>query len=129
MHSKDPLLTQQDLEEIQYLEESLWRVETRYDSQFMDRILSSDFFEFGRSGRCYSRAQMFAEEGSFDEIAATLPLPEFCARYLSDDVVQVTYISEIIQDGVTVYGNRSSIWSRFNETWQLRFHQGTPVQK
>ncbi|MBL4908051.1 MAG: DUF4440 domain-containing protein [Sneathiella sp.] len=129
MHSSDHLLNQRDFQEIQSLEESLWRSETRFNNRLMDKIFSADFFEFGRSGQRYSRTQMFAENGTLKEITATLPLPEFSARYLSDDIVQVTYISEVIQDGVKLYGNRSAIWSRTRDTWQLRFHQGTPFQK
>jgi len=70
---------------------------------------------------------MMFEPGIFDEIKATLPLPQFHARYLSDNVVQVTYVSEVIYDGEKELANRSSIWARVRDGWQLRFHQGTPA--
>lgn len=127
MHSADQLLSESDLAEIRRLEESLWLAQSRFDNELMDQTFAADFFEFGRSGRRYLRAEMMFEPGTFDEIKATLPLPHFHARYLSDDIVQVTYVSEVIYDGEKELANRSSIWARAGDGWQLRFHQGTPV--
>ena len=127
MHVADRLLKQKDLDHIRRLEESLWRAETRYDAALMERTFAPDFFEFGRSGRTYARAEMIFEAESRVEIQATLPLPAFRARHLSDDIVQTTYVSEVEYDGVIERAHRSSIWSRASDGWQLRFHQGTPV--
>lgn len=129
MHSSDRTLEEDVLEEIRRLEESLWQAESRFDNALMDKTFAQDFFEFGRSGRTYSRAEMMFEEGSFGEIAATIPLPEFRARHITDDVVQTTYVSAVVYDGKTLRGNRSSIWSRVDGTWQLSFHQGTPIEE
>lgn len=60
------------------------------------------------------------------DIGATIPLPEFQARLISDDVVQTTYVSELRTGDLVELGRRSSIWSRIDGRWQLRFHQGTP---
>lgn len=128
MYSSDRTLEKEVFIEIRRLEESLWQAECRYDNVLMDKIFAVDFFEFGRSGRTYSRTEMMFEEGTFNEIAATLPLPEFHARYITDDVIQTTYISKVVYDGETLCGNRSSIWSRIDGAWQLRFHQGTPTE-
>lgn len=128
MHLSDRTLEREVLSEIRRLEESLWQAKSRFDNALMDETFAADFFEFGRSGRTYSRTEMMFEEGTFNEIAATLPLPEFRARYLTDDVIQTTYISEVVYDGETLCGNRSSIWSRIDGAWQLRFHQGTPTE-
>lgn len=129
MHSSDLTLEEDVLTEIRLLEESLWQAESRFDNTLMDKTFAHDFFEFGRSGRTYSRTEMMFEEGIFGEIAATIPLPKFHARYLADDVVQATYVSEVVYDGKTLRGNRSSIWSRIDGSWQLRFHQGTPIEE
>ncbi len=128
MHDSDKILDKDTLAEIQTLEESLWRAETRYNYKFMDRMFSPDFFEFGRSGKTYSRTEMILNEGKTGEIAATIPLPKFHARYLTDDVVQTIYVSEVKYDGKLLRANRSSIWSRLDGLWQLRFHQGTPIE-
>ncbi len=37
-------LTQADIAQLQELEESLWRSETRFDLSFMDQTLAPDFF-------------------------------------------------------------------------------------
>ena len=127
MHSADRLLDPCDLDILRKLEEDLWRTETRFDNAVMEGIFASDFFEFGQSGRTYARAEMFFEPGTFRTIEATFPLPDFHARHLSDDIVQVTYVSEVVHDRKTVRANRSSIWSRVPGGWALRFHQGTPI--
>ena len=91
----------------------------------MDQILAPDFFEFGRSGRVYRRADTLAV--SAGPIDARLPLMNFEARLLDVNVAQVTYVSAVTYDGVELRGLRSSIWSRTGNGWELRFHQGTPI--
>jgi len=108
------------------LEESLWRSETRFDPAYMDRILAPDFFEFGRSGRTYTREDTLAAPAH--EIDARLPLENFAAHPIASNVFLVTYVSEVTYEEVEV-GNRSSLWSRTDAGWQLRFHQGTPVHR
>ncbi|GAB5468977.1 MAG: hypothetical protein Kilf2KO_20070 [Rhodospirillales bacterium] len=128
LHDSDRVLTDALFEEIRRLEESLWRAETRFDKALMDSIFAQDFFEFGRSGRTYARAEMFFDKEEFQEIDATVPLPEFHARHISDEVIQTTYVSEVPYDGAVQRGNRSSIWSNLDGVWRLRFHQGTPLE-
>ena len=106
------------------LEESLWRAETRFDYEFMDKVVARDSFEFGRSGRIYERADTLS--AGRQPIDAVLPLPNLKIRLLNEDTAQVTYDSAITDKGVVVYGRRSSIWSRTGKGRVLRFHQGTP---
>lgn len=112
---------------LRVLEESLWRSETRFDDALMEATFAPDFFEFGRSGRRYTRSEMLLGHMSGTPIDAELPLRAFQARWLTDTVAQVTYISAVIYAGQTEYANRSSIWSLDDAVWQLRFHQGTPT--
>jgi len=128
MHEADQLVVGDVYEELRTKEENLWRTEPRFDTDLMDKYFASDFFEFGRSGRMYSRAQMIFNQSEAQEIEAKLPLENFHARYLTEDVVQITYISELLWEGEIMRGNRSSIWSKTDGRWQLRFHQGTPVE-
>ena len=118
-------LTGEEKRELEQLEEGLWVAETRFDIDWMERRLAPDFFEFGRSGRVYRREDTLAIESQ--TIDARLPLKDFKARLISPDVALVTYISAVTYEGVEDIGNRSSIWSRTERGWQLRFHQGTPV--
>jgi hypothetical protein len=83
-----------------------------------------DFFEFGRSGRTYTREQTLAAPRHF--IDAKLPLSALKIRLLDRDTAHVTYSSAVKYEGVVEHGRRSSVWSRTESGWVLRFHQGTP---
>ena len=66
------MLRRFDLEELQGLEEGMWRSDTRGGREWVDTHLASDFFELGLSGRRYDRGEVLdAEVG---EIDAVLPL-------------------------------------------------------
>jgi hypothetical protein len=119
-------ISNEDFHALKVLEESMWIASTRFNNDYMERTLSPDFFEFGCSGRIYRREDMLpiTEEGK--EIKATIPLKEFRVLPLAQNVVQVTYISEVIYEEVQIC-NRSSIWIKTASGWQMRFHQGTPV--
>ena len=117
-------LRREDRDELERLEEELWRPETRFDNRRMKELMAPDSLEFGRSGRIYRREDSLGlPPGPID---AVLPLPGFSARLLHPDVAQVTYDSAVTYDGVVQRARRSSIWSRTPGGWRLRFHQGTP---
>ena len=113
-----------DIKEIEQLEEALWKSDTRYDLNFQEKRFAPDFFEFGRSGRTYEREQMIRTDQP--EIRATLPLKNFKVRKIDEYTILVTYISEVQYDSLE-RGNRSSLWSMFDDGWKLRFHQGTAI--
>ena len=116
--------SKQDRDMLERLEVELWRTETRFDQKRMDEVIAPDFFEFGRSGRTYQRADTLAIPSG--PINAIIPLPDFRVRLLHPDVAQVTYNSAVTYAGVVQRARRSSIWSRTPDGWVLRFHQGTP---
>ena len=118
-------ISKQDFEDLRLLEEGLWCTDVRFDLEKMDRILAPDFFEFGRSGRAYERANILGLEAH--QIKAKLPLPDFKVRLLAPDIAQVTYISIVTYEQGEERSRRSSIWSRTRNGWQLRFHQGTAI--
>jgi hypothetical protein len=120
-------ITKDVRKELTRLEESLWRAETRYDRDYMERILAPDFFEFGRSGRIYQREDTLGSRGG--EIKAVIPFKNFQMRALAPNVVQVTYVSEVEYDGEIDIGNRSSLWVKTPDGWKLTFHQGTAVNR
>ncbi|MDZ7654173.1 MAG: DUF4440 domain-containing protein [Burkholderiaceae bacterium] len=119
-------LSDSDRAQLTQLEESLWRAATRFDLGFMEKTLSPDFFEFGRSGRVWSHEQILDMAGR--TIDATLPLPNLSVRLLDADTAHLTYDSAVVSDGVVEHAHRSSIWSRTASGWMLRFHQGTPFR-
>lgn len=114
-----------DREDLENLEEGLWRAETRFDPEWMERVLSSDFFEFGRSGRVHGRHECL--EVDRQPINSRLPLKDLRIRLITRDVAQVIYVSAVTYNGEVEYGNRSSIWIRNEHGWQLVFHQGTAI--
>jgi hypothetical protein len=108
------------------LEESLWRVETRGDIAVMADLLLSDFFEFGRSGRTWQRADIL--ESPVSAFEAVLPLPGLTVRLLGATTALLTYTSIVTREGIVEHARRSSIWSRVDGRWRLYFHQGTPCR-
>ncbi|MCU0951433.1 MAG: nuclear transport factor 2 family protein [Burkholderiaceae bacterium] len=120
-------LSAQDIADLTALEEAMWRAETRFDRAFMERALSADFCELGRSGRTYTREQALAI-GPEESIKAMFPLPNLRIRLLAPDVAQLTYDSRVEYEGQIEHAHRSSIWTRSAAGWQLRFHQGTPFE-
>lgn len=118
-------LEDSDIDELRKLEESLWVEATRFDPLYMDRVLAPEFFEFGRSGRIYSRRECLAVM-SGGPIGARLPLPNFTVQELDANIALVTYRSEVTYDPLQA-ANRSSLWVRANNDWRLVFHQGTPA--
>ena len=119
-------LSSRDRRDLERLEEGLWRADMRFDPKRMDDILAPDFFEFGRSGRIYRREDTL--DTPAQPILARLPLMQFRARLLDANVAHVTYVSAVTYEGVEELANRSSIWSRTESGWQLRFHQGTAIE-
>jgi hypothetical protein len=125
----DTSLQPADVETLTRLEESLWQTETRYDPVLMDRLFADDFFEFGRSGRVYTREDLILPASAKRPIHVCLPLPRLRFTVIDTNSVLVTYVSEVRREsGEVERANRSSIWSRHNGAWKLRFHQGTPIQ-
>ena len=119
-------LSEQDRRRLELLEEGLWRAETRFDREWMEGILAPGFFEFGRSGRVYSREDTLGIPAR--PIDVRLPLADFDARPLSPDIAQVTYTSVETYAGDEQVTNRSSLWARTGDGWQLLFHQATGVE-
>ena len=113
-----------DLTSLRSLELSLWRSETRHDRSYMEATLALEAFEFGRSGRRYTRAELLPAVNDRQDIDASLH--DLTVHGLSAEVALVTYISEVHYADGTEWANRSSIWDRLSGRWQLRFHQGTP---
>ncbi len=115
---------QNEQDKLKELEQSLWIAKTRFDKKYMEKILASDFFEFGRSGKTYTRAQTLST--ATEKINAKIPLKDFKVHQITNNVFLVTYISEVHYKELEV-ANRSSIWLKTPTGWQLKFHQGTAI--
>jgi hypothetical protein len=119
-------LSEEDRAILTCLEEDMWQEVTRFDQTFQEQRFAADFFEFGRSGRVYTRDQIICLDSH--PIRAVFPLPNLAIRLLDKNTAQVTYNSQFEYDGIIEYGRRSFIWSRTESGWVMRFHQGTPYQ-
>jgi hypothetical protein len=62
------------------------------------------------------------------EIDIDLPLKDFQAERVDEEVALVTYVSVVQYEELEV-GNRSSLWVKEDGDWRLRFHQGTPTER
>ncbi len=107
-----------------HLEEGLW-LETRFDGEWMDKILHPDFSEVGMSGRTYTRDD--AVNTPPCDLQARLPHEALRVDLVDEDVALARYISHDTYDGVERHAHRTSVWVNTNEGWRLRFHQGTPL--
>jgi hypothetical protein len=120
------ILSEEDHAILTRLEEGMWREVTRFDRTFQEQQFATDFFEFGRSGRVYTRDQIIQLDSQ--PIHAVLPLPNLAIRLLDQNTAQVTYNSQVEYDSIVEHARRSSIWSRTESGWVICFHQGTPYQ-
>ena len=105
------------------LEQRLLTRPSRSDRRFLDKVLDEEFNEIGQSGKLWNKASIMAsllEESTNDAVTAE----DFSARFVGDDVAIVRYRTHTAGRQPV---QRSSIWRKRSQRWQLYFHQGTPA--
>lgn len=102
------------------LEKQLHLPKTRSDKQELMKLLAPDFFEFGSSGKKWSREDI-VERLPFERDQYQIQSSDYKATFLAAGVVLVTYISKRNEESYL----RSSIWREIDNNWQMVFHQGT----
>ena len=118
-------LSDEVVEELKRLEETLLRPDVRRSREKMSALLADNFMEYGRSGRVYDKAAIL--ETANKPFDGQLTLHKFSAKALAPSVALVTYATVLLQpDGNELHSLRCSIWSQTERGWQLVFHQGTP---
>lgn len=117
------------LRELLDLETSLHRPEIRRSRAHLERLLASEFVEFGRSGRVYDRQSIIeALIGEASDSSDALPLvSDIAGVLLAKDCVLLTYRSSRTSVEYSIETLRSSIWKRVDGGWRMVFHQGTPA--
>jgi hypothetical protein len=118
--------TERAASQLRKLEQSLLDSAVRRDSDRLRQLLAEDFMEFGSSGRVWTRKSiidMLATENNFHPPA----IEEFQCTFLSEKVALVTYRTARMdaKTGERLASLRSSIWTRIDGEWRMRFHQGT----
>jgi hypothetical protein len=110
------------------LEETLLDLAVRKNSEQVSALLADDFLEFGSSGRTFDKASIL-EDLRNEPLHQTAHLSDFVIRPLAPEVVLVTYrTTRQDSSGQIIHqAQRSSIWINRDGTWQITFHQGTPI--
>lgn len=118
------------LNHLRELEVSLHQPAIRSDPDRLKQLLHGSFFEIGRSGQRYDRADIIRELRS-EENSATVFSQDFELHRIDDDLALLTYKSGFSDsDGeMSRLAVRSSLWQRNPRGWQMRFHQGTPTAR
>jgi hypothetical protein len=111
--------------ELRRSEETLLDPAVRRNRAQVERLLAEDFLEFGSSGRVWTRDQIFDLLAM--ETYTPFTIEDFACARLSEDVALVTYraVHKDAQSGDEIASLRSSIWTKKQGIWRLRFHQGT----
>jgi hypothetical protein len=119
----------QILEHLRAREEVLLDPMVRRDRGQVADLLADDFFEFGSSGRVWSRAATLDLLASEDYTPPSME--DFACHLIAPDVALVTYKSVRIDSvsGMRRVVLRSSLWIRKSERWRVRFHQGTKAAR
>jgi hypothetical protein len=110
------------------LEEQLLDPTLRRDSNAVASHLTSEFLEFGSSGRVFDKAAILEDLQDEPPRPASL-LSDFKTRELAPNVILATYKATRRNAAGEPIGQswRSSIWTHVNGQWQITFHQGTPI--
>ena len=116
------------LEVIQALEVELHHPGVRCSAVRLQRLLHKDFHEIGRSGRAYDREtiiRFLCEQ----KVSPSIVPDDFSLAQLASDIVLLNYRSAHQTPDGTLENHtlRSSVWAQVGESWQLRYHQGTPA--
>ncbi len=117
------------LDELRTLEIALHRPEVRTNVTRLRALLHPDFMEIGYSGKTYDFGAIVA---SLSSSAPGLVVwsQDFECHEFAPNIAQLIYRSAHVDenDALSRYTRRSSIWLKTSaESWQMRFHQGTPV--
>ena len=107
-------------EHLLQLELNLLKPNIRTSREELSQLLADEFFEFGSSGKIWTRKDIVDDEGLGE---VKMKLDNFRIHPLSDDTVLATY--RIFNEVTLEYTLRSSIWTYQGYRWQMFFHQGT----
>ena len=116
------------LNTLRKLEQTLHQSDIRHSADALDQLLHDEFMEIGRSGAIYTKPDIIASLTT-----ATTPTTIWSGHYqlyqISQQTAQLIYqTARVDKDGrKSRWTWRSSMWVKHQETWQLRFHQGTAV--
>jgi len=113
--------------QLRKLEEDLLQPEIRKNREAVAALLADDFYEFGSSGRVFSKPEII--QALQTEEPAQISIADFRVRSLTTGIALVTY--RAVKEGEAAQGIRtslrSSVWVMRDEKWQMLFRQGTII--
>ncbi len=116
------------MDHLKSLEIEIQQQEIRSNKARITELLHPDFVEIGYSGRTYDFKSTL---DSMLNLPADFNLWSQDFEYIkyAPDVVQVIYLSANIDKhgNLNRHAKRTSIWVNETGSWQMKFHQGTPV--
>jgi hypothetical protein len=117
------------LERLKALETELHRLETRRNRSRLEHLLHPDFVEFARSGRRFTRNEVFAEFSAADAALEAVHAEHFELAELGRGAALLTYVSAHKTATGVLHRRtlRSSLWLETESSWRMRFHQRTPA--
>ena len=124
--SAQPRLTA-DVEELLAIELALGRRDEAAIPGGYEAVVAPDFTEIGSSGKWWSRTEILAAMRSVP-VDESVRITRFELVEIEPTTVLVTFDAFATgPDGAKHASRRSSIWTRLDGRWQLRFNQGTPL--
>jgi len=108
-----------EYEIIQKLEVKISSKSVRSSPSLLSELLHDQFEEFGKSGKIFKKEDIVSELPKWTHFEIELSNVRFTR--LSSKSILIKYLCT--SNGTK--SNRSSIWVKNSETWQMIFHQGT----
>ncbi len=112
-----------DIDQILQFEEKLLINEIRKDIQSLSSLIADDFFEFGSSGKIWTKQDVL-DQLPKENLQNNLKIIDFTIIYQSQDFICVSY--KLLKND-KLNSLRSSSWQKFVGKWMMVFHQGTVV--
>lgn len=92
-----------------------------------DEIIADEFIEFGSSGKIYDKLETLNSYSA--SLSIKTEIRNYTEKVLSCDVILVNYLAASLNvKGEETKSLRTSIWKKFEGSWRIVFHQGTPIK-
>lgn len=98
----------------------------RASAERLGALLSKDYFEFGASGKIWSRAGVI-KSATREEGSTAYRIENYRVDRLGEHHVLATYELLTSDDNGVSRTLRSTVWRFEGGEWSMLFHQGTPV--
>ena len=124
------MISKQEKEFLIKMEQEIIAAQKRGDYSFVEKTLASDFQEIDSRGSISSKAETI--QAIKESLLLDYSMVNCEVFPVADDCAIVTYItttSRSISEGMRVNrARRSSTWVKRGRSWQIVFHQGTPLE-